>query len=65
MQRMMRWMPVVFTVMLYNYAAGLAIYMVVSSLWSIFESKVVKKVLFREENGGEIGVPAPTFRKGR
>ncbi|MEN8151712.1 MAG: hypothetical protein ABFS86_17990, partial [Planctomycetota bacterium] len=65
MHRMMKWMPVLFTLMLYNYAAGPALYMTVSSVWSIFETKVVKKVLFKEENGGEVGVPSPSFRKGR
>ncbi|MEN8151473.1 MAG: membrane protein insertase YidC, partial [Planctomycetota bacterium] len=32
MHRMMKWMPVLFTLMLYNYAAGLALYMTVSSV---------------------------------
>ena len=65
MMKMMKWMPILFTLMLYNYAAGLALYMTVSSVWSIFETKVVKKVLFKEDNSGEVGVPSPTFRKGR
>jgi len=65
MMRMMKWMPVLFTLMLYNYAAGLALYMIISSLWSIFETKVVKKILFKEDNSGEVGLPSPNFRKGR
>jgi hypothetical protein len=39
--------------------------MVVSSLWSIFESKVVKRILFKEDNAGPVGVPSAEFRKGR
>ncbi len=39
--------------------------LVVSSIWSIFESKVVKKILFKEDNGGVIGAPAASFRKGK
>jgi len=65
MMKMMKWMPIIFTLMLYNYAAGLALYMIISSLWSIFETKVVKKILFKEENLGDVGVPSATFRKGR
>jgi YidC/Oxa1 family membrane protein insertase len=45
MQRMMRWMPLVFAVMLYNYASGLALYMTVSALWSFVEQRVMKKKL--------------------
>lgn len=61
--KMMRWMPIIFSLLLYNYAAGLALYMVVSSTWSIFEMKVVKKV-FAVAAEPAVG-PAPTFRKGR
>ncbi|MBT5101007.1 MAG: membrane protein insertase YidC [Planctomycetes bacterium] len=43
MQKMMAFMPVLFGVMLYNYAAGLSLYMITSSLVGIFESKVIKK----------------------
>jgi YidC/Oxa1 family membrane protein insertase len=64
-QKMMKWMPIVFSVMLYNYAAGLSLYMVVSSTWSIFETKVVKKLLFKDEPAVAAGVPAPEFRKGK
>ena len=63
--KMMKWMPIVFSVMLYNYAAGLSLYMVVSSTWSIFETKVVKKLIFKDEPVVSTGVPAPEFRKGR
>jgi membrane protein insertase Oxa1/YidC/SpoIIIJ len=37
-------MPVVFGVMLYNYAAGLSLYMMTTSGLSIVEQKVIKKL---------------------
>ena len=40
--KMMKWMPILFAVVLYNYTAALALYMVVSSSVAIFESKIVK-----------------------
>ena len=40
--RMMKWMPILFAVILYSYTAALALYMVVSSALAIIESKVVK-----------------------
>ena len=43
MQKMMMWMPVLFGVMLYNYAAGLSLYMITTSGLGIFEVKVIKK----------------------
>ena len=44
MQKMMMFMPVVFGFMLYNYAAGLSLYMITSSGVAIFEQKVIKKM---------------------
>ncbi len=44
MQKMMMFMPIVFGFMLYNYAAGLSLYMMTTSGLSIFEQKVIKKV---------------------
>jgi YidC/Oxa1 family membrane protein insertase len=40
--KMMKWFPVVFAVLLYNYTAALSIYMVVSSLVAIVESTWVR-----------------------
>ncbi|MFM1872899.1 MAG: inner-rane protein OxaA [Planctomycetota bacterium] len=45
MQQIMRYMPLMFGVMLYGYASALMIYMVTSMLWSLVESAVVKKIL--------------------
>jgi YidC/Oxa1 family membrane protein insertase len=43
MHKMMMWMPVLMGVFLYNYAAGLSLYMITSSALAIFETKVIKK----------------------
>lgn len=40
--RMMKWMPIVFAVILYSYTAALALYMVVSSALAIIESRIVR-----------------------
>lgn len=45
MQMMMRFMPIMFGVMLYTYASALLLYMVTSMVWSLIESSIVKKVL--------------------
>lgn len=44
-QQIMRYMPLMFGVMLYNYASALMIYMVTSMVWSMVESALIKKVL--------------------
>ncbi|MEY2745804.1 MAG: hypothetical protein RL112_846 [Planctomycetota bacterium] len=43
MYKMMMWMPVVMGVFLYNYAAGLSLYMITQSTLGIIEIKVIKK----------------------
>ena len=40
--KMMKWMPIIFAVVLYNYTAALLIYMTISSGFSILESKIVR-----------------------
>jgi YidC/Oxa1 family membrane protein insertase len=45
--KMMKFMPFVFFFMLYNYAAGLALYMCVSSCWTIAESRLVRRAIAR------------------
>ena len=44
MQKMMLFMPVVFGVMLYNYAAGLSLYMMTTSTLSIVEQRLIRKL---------------------
>ncbi len=43
MQKMMMWMPVMMGFFLYNYAAGLSLYMITTSAFGIFEMGVIKK----------------------
>ncbi|MFK5955463.1 MAG: membrane protein insertase YidC [Planctomycetota bacterium] len=43
MQKMMAFMPVMFGLILYNYAAGLSLYMITSSAIGIFEQQVIRK----------------------
>ncbi|MHC4970787.1 MAG: YidC/Oxa1 family insertase periplasmic-domain containing protein [Planctomycetota bacterium] len=43
--KMMKFMPFLFFFMLYNYASALAVYMCMSSLWSIAESKLVRRAI--------------------
>jgi YidC/Oxa1 family membrane protein insertase len=55
--RMMKWMPIVFAVILYNYTAGLALYMVFSSAIAILESKIVR---WKDKAAGD-GTPAAAW----
>ena len=41
-QRMMRYMPAIFLVFLYNYSSGMALYMFVSTLLGILQTKLTK-----------------------
>ena len=41
--RMMKWMPILFAVILYSYTAALSLYMVLSSVIALIESKIVRK----------------------
>jgi len=43
MQKIMAFMPIMFGLILYNYAAGLSIYMITSSAIGIFEQQVIRK----------------------
>ncbi|MDP6929713.1 MAG: membrane protein insertase YidC [Planctomycetota bacterium] len=56
MGMIMRGMPFLFGVMLYNYAAGLMVYLVTSSLVSLIEARVTKKILGPMPQAGA-GVP--------
>lgn len=42
-QKMMRWMPLMFLVILYNFSSGLALYMTVNNLLTILQTKMTKK----------------------
>jgi YidC/Oxa1 family membrane protein insertase len=42
-QQIMRFMPIMMGIFLYNYASGLALYMVISALWTLIEQTIVRK----------------------
>ncbi|MEM8712397.1 MAG: membrane protein insertase YidC, partial [Planctomycetota bacterium] len=44
MQKIMMWMPIMFGFFLYNYAAGLSLYMITTSAFGIIESTVIRKI---------------------
>ena len=43
-QKMMRYMPLMFLVFLYNYSAGMSLYMVVSTLASVLQTKITRNL---------------------
>jgi YidC/Oxa1 family membrane protein insertase len=46
-QKLMRWMPLMFLVILYNFSSGLALYMTVNNLLTILQTKVTKTAAAR------------------
>jgi YidC/Oxa1 family membrane protein insertase len=53
--KMMKWLPIIFAVILYNYTAALALYMVISSSIALIESAIVRR---KDPEGGG-GVVSP------
>jgi YidC/Oxa1 family membrane protein insertase len=43
-QKLMRYMPLIFLVFLYNYSAGMSLYMVVSTMASVIQTKLTKNL---------------------
>ena len=43
-QKLMRYMPLIFLVFLYNYSGGLALYMTISTLLSVLQTKLTKNL---------------------
>jgi membrane protein insertase Oxa1/YidC/SpoIIIJ len=43
-QKIMRYMPLMFLVFLYNYSAGMSLYMIVSTLASVLQTKLTKNL---------------------
>jgi len=44
MHKMMMWMPIIFGLFLYDYAAGLSLYMITSSLFGIAEFTIIRRI---------------------
>lgn len=61
MQLIMRFMPVLFGLALYNYASGLMVYMVTSMIWTMFESAVTKKILGPLDPNVQSMAPTPVM----
>jgi YidC/Oxa1 family membrane protein insertase len=61
MQQMMRFMPLIFGVLLYNYASGLLVYMVTSMLWTFVESAITKKILGPIDPNAAAMAPPPVM----
>ena len=55
--KMMRWMPMLFGVMLYQFSSGLCLYMTMSALWSIGEVQLIRRVWLSKLEGPEAGMP--------
>lgn len=60
-QQMMRYMPMIFGVLLYNYASGLMLYMVTSMVWTFGESAAIKKILGPMDPNAAGVVPTPVL----
>ena len=58
-QKMMRYMPVIFGVMFYNYSAGLTLYWTTQNLMTILQTKITKA----NESGGKVVPVTPVRRK--
>jgi YidC/Oxa1 family membrane protein insertase len=43
-QKMMRYMPLIFLLMLYNYSAGMALYMTISTLAGVLQTRLIKNI---------------------
>jgi YidC/Oxa1 family membrane protein insertase len=57
--QIMRFMPRIFGVMLYNYAAALLVYMVTSAIWTVVESTVIKRILGPIDPNAAMLAPTP------
>lgn len=66
-QKMMRWMPLMFLVILYNFSGGLALYMTVNNLLTILQTKITKTAAARATATTPVTVTAsvltPTSKK--
>ena len=55
-QKLMRYMPLIFLVFLYNYSGGLALYMTISTSLSVLQTKLTKNL---KDPAAPTGTPAP------
>ena len=64
MQKMMMFMPVVMGFFLYNYAAGLSLYMITQSVLGILEQTVIKKIWPIDDSTPEKGSRGSSWWQG-
>jgi YidC/Oxa1 family membrane protein insertase len=59
-QKMMRYMPLIFLLFLYNYSSGLALYWTVNNLLTILQTKMTKSLNVTPAPAGPATIPALT-----
>lgn len=60
-QRLMRWMPLLFLAILYNYSSGLALYMMVQNLLTILQTKLTKHSIKTPDDLAATATSAPAL----
>ena len=60
-QKMMRYMPLIFLLFLYNYSAGMALYMTVSTSMGILQTRLIKNIAANAR--GRAFAPGPAAKK--
>ena len=59
MMKIMRFMPFIIGIMLYNYASGLMLYMITSSAWALVEMRITRRLLGPMPAAGGIAPMTP------
>ena len=59
MMKIMRFMPFLIGIMLYNYASGLMLYMITSSAWALVEMRITRRLLGPMPAAGGIAPMTP------
>jgi YidC/Oxa1 family membrane protein insertase len=62
-QKMMRYMPLIFLVIFYNYSAGMALYLTISTLMGILQTRLIKTSTLTPVVSTEVSVLTPTPKK--
>jgi len=62
-QKMMRWLPGIFILFLYNYSSGLSLYMTISTLASVIQTKLTKNLKDPALKKTAALTPAPKSKK--
>lgn len=62
-QKMMRYMPLIFLLFLYNYSAGMALYMTVSTSMGILQTRMMKNIRLEPPSAPSPLAPQPKKKK--